>query len=1436
MLLRNRVLVGFILLASVPGLARADTHWPSPPIQNAGIGLPGEASIHTQAGNCRHFVAKSLEASARYQESIPNRVIERRFEVLRNCELGYDNSGRLAFIVQIHDLVRYDGKVSIPHRYVGGTRHESLPIIPSDLAQGKGLGVSHCGTRCVGNPINLSSLNKFQRETDYAGPAGSRLRFERFYNSLPYVADSRHLGPGWRHSYSRSVKLLPAGAVVYRDSGEFYLFARQGKAWRPDSEINLRLTQTGDAGWEIVDPSDNSIERYDSTGRLQSIRFVDGGFTELAYSKSGRLEAIVDESGRAIALSYSSDGHLQSVADSGGAVTHYSYSPEILTGAAGAVRNLVGVTYPGGAQRTYVYQTDIEAPLMIEIRDDGLTYARFGYDGWGYATLTEHALGVDRYQTGWDSVTEPGGLKVGYSFFNANGARFINRMSRAGRSETYTYDANLRRDKTTDFAGVVTDEDYNDGGLLTSRIDAANSPRDKRTTQIDWHAGFAVPIERRTYDAANTLVAKQRWVYNARGQALTASKIDPVSGAARIVSTAYCEKAQIHAGACPREGLVTSVDGQRAGDADRTSYVYRMADGVGCGVSPATCTFRKGDLWKVIRAGGHVMETLRYDGAGRVLSVKDANGVVTDFEYHPRGWLTARKVRGVDPATEADDQITRIDYYPTGLVSSTTLPDGSFTSYVYDAAHRLIDIVDADGNRIHYTLDNAGNPIKEEVRGSDDSLKRTVSRVYNQLGQLQITKDARNHPTGFTYDAKGNPDTTTDALGRVLDNDYDPLDRLSRTLQDVGGINAETRFRYDAQDNLTEVIDPKGLSTRYTYNAFGDLTKLESPDTGVTTYGYDSAGIRTNALDARGEPASYGYDALNRLTSIGYSDTSLNVAYIYDAVQPECTAAESFAIGRLTRMNDGSGNTRYCYDRFGNLTRKVQVTNGQTFALRYAYTKAGQLSGMEYPDGTVVDYVRDALGRATEVGVALPGSPRQVLLTGATYHPFGPISGWKFGNGRTMVRTLDLDYRPKTILSTGTGAGGLNLGYGWDAVGNVASLHTSEPEQPPKVTFGYDALNRLTEFQDGPTGVAIEQYRYDATGNRTSFTNATGTEPYTYAADSHRLAAVGSAQRSYDAMGNTTSIDRTAREFAYNAAGRLSQVERDNVVAMSYAYNGRGEQVGKQLAARSAYAIYDEAGHWVGEYDNNGGPTQQVIWLDELPVGLIGNAQVSYIEPDHLGTPRAVIEPLRDVAVWTWDLAGEAFGNSAPSQDPDADTVQFELGMRLPGQIYDYATGLNHNYFRDYDVSIGRYAESDPIGLEGGISTFTYVVGNPFVAIDADGLNAIVLPWAEPMVTPKPLVTPLDPVLPLTAPNDPSSNDFCRRLAERIKNATDEIYRKRWLDLLTNPLGLPWRIGPGEKLRETVRGHEKLLNRRLRELKNLEDEYDQKCRQVACLQ
>ncbi|WP_141696723.1 RHS repeat-associated core domain-containing protein, partial [Xanthomonas graminis] len=69
------------------------------------------------------------------------------------------------------------------------------------------------------------------------------------------------------------------------------------------------------------------------------------------------------------------------------------------------------------------------------------------------------------------------------------------------------------------------------------------------------------------------------------------------------------------------------------------------------------------------------------------------------------------------------------------------------------------------------------------------------------------------------------------------------------------------------------------------------------------------------------------------------------------------------------------------------------------------------------------------------------------------------------------------------------------------------------------------------------------------------------------------------------------------------------------------------------------------------------------------------------------------------------------------------DGAGFSLDMRYPGQLYDSASGLNQNVFRDYDPVSGRYIQSDPIGLDGGVSTFSYAGSQPFSAADPFGLE-----------------------------------------------------------------------------------------------------------------
>ncbi|MGH7485183.1 MAG: RHS repeat domain-containing protein [Gemmatimonadaceae bacterium] len=105
----------------------------------------------------------------------------------------------------------------------------------------------------------------------------------------------------------------------------------------------------------------------------------------------------------------------------------------------------------------------------------------------------------------------------------------------------------------------------------------------------------------------------------------------------------------------------------------------------------------------------------------------------------------------------------------------------------------------------------------------------------------------------------------------------------------------------------------------------------------------------------------------------------------------------------------------------------------------------------------------------------------------------------------------------------------------------------------------------------------------------------------------------------------------------------------------------------------------------------------------------------------HLNTPRLVADAA-GTTVWRWDQQ-EPFGNNPANDDPDGNSVAFDLPLRLPGQRYDTETGLHYNYFRDYDPSVGRYEEGDPIGLKGRLNIYAYVFGRPLDRIDTVGLE-----------------------------------------------------------------------------------------------------------------
>jgi RHS repeat-associated protein len=146
------------------------------------------------------------------------------------------------------------------------------------------------------------------------------------------------------------------------------------------------------------------------------------------------------------------------------------------------------------------------------------------------------------------------------------------------------------------------------------------------------------------------------------------------------------------------------------------------------------------------------------------------------------------------------------------------------------------------------------------------------------------------------------------------------------------------------------------------------------------------------------------------------------------------------------------------------------------------------------------------------------------------------------------------------------------------------------------------------------------------------------------------------------------------------------------------------------------------------------------IWLDNIPVAQFRvrypaicvaptctpiDTQLTYIHDDHLYTPQmgtGYSASTQSNETKVWNLWSSAYGFAGESNDPDGDGSSVNIVLRFPGQVYYGVSTFNYNYYRDYDTMIGRYLESDPIGLYGGLNTYGYVGGNPLSRKDPLGL------------------------------------------------------------------------------------------------------------------
>ncbi|HED1696155.1 TPA: RHS repeat protein, partial [Pseudomonas aeruginosa] len=437
------------------------------------------------------------------------------------------------------------------------------------------------------------------------------------------------------------------------------------------------------------------------------------------------------------------------------------------------------------------------------------------------------------------------------------------------------------------------------------------------------------------------------------------------------------------------------------------------------------------------------------------------------------------------------------------------------------------------------------------------------------------------------------------------------------------------------------------------------------------------------------------------------------------------TADGNKGIGRLGAIEGARDSLVYRYDERGNLVEQVRSIrlDQQTLLDRvtYRYDAANQLLEIGYPSGLAIGYPRNAGGQVASVTLAVGDKAPSTLVGQIAYLPFGPLQRLTWGNGIALSREYDQDYQ---LLRQKVGP--WQSDYQHDANGNIQQHRHS---LWGTLDYQYDPLDRLTEERGVQGG---RSYAYDAVGNRTQRSDnpASGgtasSQDYQYAPDSNRLTAIGAQAVTSDAAGNLTQ-DRAARKLAYDAQGRLQSVSLDGQQVAEYRYNALGQRIVKLTPESITTYLYGPDGQLLGEAEHDGSGrklrAQYYLWLDSLPLatidadydaqGKVGNPTLLYLHGDHLDTPRLATDASGQIA-WQWQ--SDAFGRGEALSQGST-----QVNLRFPGQYYDAESGLHYNYFRDYDPETGRYVESDPIGLAGGLNTYVYVEGNPLAYVDEWG-------------------------------------------------------------------------------------------------------------------
>ncbi len=1086
-----------------------------------------------------------------------------------------------------------------------------------------------------------------------------------------------------------------------------------------DEERRLRERTIESAGGDVTTTFD-----YDDADQLVGMTLPNGATLAYGYDDARRLVAIENHLGER--MEYTLDGEGNRTVE----VTKDAHGTIVRT-----------------QQRVF----DELSRLIQDLGANG-QYTSMGYDVGNNLTGTSDALGNPMAQA-FDALN-----------------RLIEMTDALSGESTYEYDDRGNLTQVIDPRGIMTTYVYDglnnlialasgDTGLTIYTYDAAGNQIGETRANGDQ--------EVRTYDALNRLLTE---TFPADvSENLTYGYDEGVNGIGRLTSIVDATGTTTYS--YDDRGNVTGVTANVFGQLYVTNYTYDLIDAVTSITYPSgrVVTYVRDTLGRVSSVTTQqdaassvevVADNLAYTAFGPLISWTHGNGLQTNVSYDSDyrldtlvvgdGTSVLNRTHLYDLAnnlTQIDDTVTGLQTYDYDelyrLIEGDT-PVGEF-DYTYDAVgNRLTEssTVDQVVDTVTYDYDLDSN----QIMSTDSSVSGITSFAHNANGQID-TRTSPSEGVGYQYDVNNRLDALMVEGNLVAEYDHNALgQRVQKTLAADGSTQ---HFHYDTAGQLIAETTSSGDPIReYIYlenQLVGVIATAEVTEPENTTITLDSEDLSTEVIGQwNTSTAVTGYYGQNYLVHAANGPLTGGVVidngdpgFTTTGVWPQSTAIsgyegldyqhhfangvspEGIELDNLDGATTGTWNTstsvsgytqnNYSHSAAGSgenvITWQLPVAQSGVYEIYAHWTAHANRASNATFEVT-------AGGQTTSVVVdqRVNGGSYQLLgafnlTAGDTISLSNDADGYVIADG---ILVLPPNAAPNTATWTFTAADTDEY--------QLAANWTAHPNRASNATY-------TITTSAGSQTVVMNQRQSGGEWNVLGVVNLAAGETVTVS-----LTDVADGYVIADAIQMISTTAPPNQVIWHTGHGQAGEYE---VYARWSAHPNR--------ASDATYKIQHESGesdvvvnqqvsggswNYLGNYIL--GPDSQIRLSDQANGYVIADAvqlvwvppietqALYYVHNDHLGTPQVVTDANRNVR---WRAQYAPFG--------EAEIVvnDIEMPIRFPGQYFDEESGLHYNYFRDYDPSLGRYVQTDPIGLAGGMNTFGYGYQNPARYVDIFGLE-----------------------------------------------------------------------------------------------------------------